>query len=112
MLRPETQQDYRRRLTEVMGWIEANDPEQYDRCVIELNAEQANDPNLNYFGATHDFIYENLNFGVVMEFLSSKQSKAHIRKYHDALLFGCKQVGAALPRQYYLEMKSYLGAIQ
>ena len=106
-----TQRDYRRRLTEIMGWIEANDPEQYNHCVVELNAEQANDPNLNYFGNTHDFISENVNFAVVIAFLSSEhngQSYAHIRKYHDALVFGCKQVGAALPRRYFSEMKLYL----
>ena len=105
------QRDYRRRLTEIMGWIEANDPDQYNLCVVELNAEQANDPSLNYFGSTHDFVYERINFAFVIAFLSSEQngkSYAQIRKYYDALVFGCKQVGAALPRRCYSEMKSYL----
>ena len=79
------QRDYRRRLTEIMGWIEANDPDQYNHCVVELNAEQANDPNLNYFGSTHDFVYERINFAFVIAFLSSEQngkSYPQIRKHH------------------------------
>ena len=102
-----TQRDYRRRLRAIIIWMEANFPEQHNRCVVELSPEEANDPNRNYFGNTHDFIYENVIVAVVVAFLNGK-SKVVVQNYHDALLFGCKMADATLPPRYHSEMRSYL----
>lgn len=45
----------------MIKWIKEKYPDQFAHCVVELTAEQMADPDLKYFKATHDFIYEKVN---------------------------------------------------
>ena len=76
---------------------------------------------INYHNCTHDFRYENLPSSIVKSFLSDPQQKFkrrktanaplkqygfdHIRKYHDAILYGANRASKRLPIVYGQDMK-------
>ena len=117
------QRGHRNRQIEMIKWIKEKYPDQFAHCVVELTAEQKADPDLKYFKATHDFIYEKVNVNIIRAFLSAEKkyrdatkttqySEVHIRKYHDAIKFGCRTIDAALPQEYHTGMAKYLMSVK
>ena len=109
-----TVKDHCRRLTEMMKWIEIEYPDYYSQVVRELSEEEKQDAT-RFYKSTHDFCYRNLNVEVAKAFLSKKKhhpdkvtsdnkpihySYSHIRKYHDAILFGSHRARTPLPEIY------------
>ena len=110
------------RLNEMIKWIQVEYPTYCSEVVKELTEKEQADKS-RYHTSTHDFIYQSLNVDVTKAFLSHKKIKpnkftadgkpihysfSHIRKYHDAILFGSLRAKVALPEIYELEMVGYL----
>ena len=117
-----TVQDHCQRLTEMINWVKEEYPFYYKKVVRELTDEEKADKKRFHTG-THDFKYRGLNVDVTKAFLSKKKYKenkftadgkpihysySHIRKYHDAILFGSHRAKVPLPEIYEIEMTGYL----
>lgn len=70
-----------------------------------------------YHTCDRDIIYEGLRVDMVTAFMAANKSKpgsdklysyTHMRKTHDAVLFGASTVRQILSSQYYVEMDSFL----
>ena len=105
----------------MIKWVQLEYAVYYSEAVRELSEEERADKT-RYYTSTHDFLYQSLTVEVSKAFLSHKKLKdgkvtsdgkpihysySHIRKYHDAILFGSKRAKVALPEIYELEMVSY-----
>ena len=121
-----TVKDHCRRLTEMINWIKVEYPDYFSKVVRELSEQERQDET-RYYKCTHDFLYRNLNVDVTKAFLSKKKhhpnklnadgkplhySYSHIRKYHDAILFGSHRARVPLPEIYEMEMTGYLDSIK
>jgi hypothetical protein len=61
-----------------------------------------------------------MNVKLILAFFAMKKSKpngktnsfSHIRKYHDAILYGAEKVKVRLPTEYYEEMEKFLNAFK
>ena len=88
----------------------------------ELSEEERSDKT-RYHTCTHDLLYRSLNVDVTKEFLAKKKYKenkftakgkpvhysySHIRKYHDAILFGSHRSKVPIPEIYEIEMIRFL----
>ena len=114
--------DHCRRLTEMINWVKVEYPGYYSESVRDLSEEEQAD-KMRYHTCKHDFLYWNLNVDVTKAFLSKKKYKAgkftaegkpmqysysHIRKYHDAILFGSHRAKVTLPDIYEMNMVGFL----
>ena len=116
--RDKTKKDHRQRLQEMIKFIEKSYPTYSRECVKELTLDELSDETYDFYDSKKDFIYEHLNSGIIKAFMASKKVKKfvlpkslkaqrkvlaknpekkdkimsydHIRKYHDAILFGSK----------------------
>ena len=119
---PKTVKDHCRRLTEIINWVKVEYPAYFLEAVRELSEEERADKK-RYHTCKHDFLYQGLNVDVTKAFLAKKKYKknkftserkpihysySHIRKYHDAILFGSHRAKVSLPEIYELEMIGYL----
>ena len=111
-----TMQDQRARINQIIKFIREKYPQYYRTTVILLTPEIIATPNRNYFKATHDLVYSNLSIDIILAFMGEKKNKGggkimshvHIRKYHDALMFGAKEVGHGFSQEYYQQMDTFL----
>ena len=129
--------DYRGRILSFIVYIATEYPQYYDDLVIELGPN-ADDPDtgLRYFGYKRDLRYGKLSSDLVKSFMAKKKIKkfilpkgedaarralaenptradklfshVHVRKYHDAILWGAEQVGFCLSSSYQQDMKKFL----
>ena len=116
-----TRRDYRSRLCRMVDWCVKEYPEFAASHIRPITEEEKNDVTRNYFNQTHDFIYNTLKpgIGIIKAFLTTIQTEnqdgtgktrsySHIRKFHDAILFGAGEQRTILQREYHQEMRSYL----
>jgi hypothetical protein len=88
--------------------------------VQELTEEERMNPDLFYHNNTVDLKYEGINVKVILAFLATKKTKpngktssfSHIRKYHDAILYGVEKVKERLPTEYFEEIEKFLIAFR
>ena len=113
--------DYRRRISKVISWLEIEYHEYYDEVVIELTPQQRANKDL-YHTSTHDLLYNKLNPEFTKLFISANKMKTgdkqytfdHMRKYHDAILWGAKKANQEFSNgcEYYIKMKTYLDTMK
>ena len=126
----------RARLLEMITFIKSKYPAVARRLVIKITQRDLNDPSFHWYGATEDFNYSDIHPDIVKAFLSLKKIKKfvlprgraarekalrknpnredrimgfdHIRKFHDALLFGASERKSSMSPLYHVEMKKFL----
>ena len=113
-----TRRNYRNRIEEMCTFLQ----EKYsDYCtaggVQLLSEEERADPELFHYNNRHDLKYQGMNVAIILAFFATKKTKtngkttsfSHIRKYHDAILFGAEKVKERLPTSsYFDEMEKFL----
>jgi hypothetical protein len=116
-----TRRNYRNRIKEMCTFLFQN---YHSYCeaggVQELTEEERMNPDLFYHNNTVDLKYEGINVKVILAFLATKKTKpngktssfSHIRKYHDAILYGVEKVKERLPTEYFEEIEKFLIAFR
>ena len=131
-----TMKNHRERLAEIIKFVQEKHPTHSRECVREISEECKNNDRHNWFEAKYDFIYEHLHSDIIKAFMAGKKLKhfklpksrkaqerailnnpnrdvklcsfEHVRKYHDAMLFGASQDNAILSSTYCIEMRKFL----
>lgn len=129
-------QDARRRLEEIKNYITSKYPAVGHKIIKRISTQDLNNPSFHWYGAKSDFVYHDIHPDIIKAFLSTKKVKKfvlpasrdareralrknpnredrvmsydHIRKYHDALLFGAQERGTCMSNLYSIEMKKFL----
>ena len=96
-------------------------PTCYENGTRVLTEEDKNDQVKFHHTNDRDIIYSGLNVALVMAFLSDKKKKSvkpdgtvilssnsDIKKYNDAIKWGAKRAGQALPSSYYTQIESFI----
>ena len=117
----QTKNGHRNRLKAYMEWLNTHYPDYYIDGTRELSEEERNDELLHYHHCTHDLIYQGLNVDFVLAYMAANKVKqsnnklysfSHMRKIHDAILFGSKMAKEKMPSSYYTEMESFLASFK
>jgi hypothetical protein len=111
-----TRNEHRNRLKRMMEWIKERYPTYANEVIREITQAELGDPKKHFYKNTHDFIYDLLDPTVIRAFLTSVQthpdgksvSFTHIRKFHDAILFGAVEQGTVLSPTYYITVENFL----
>ena len=121
-LEDRTRKDYRRRLTRIADFWEANYPDYYSLGVRQVDQDEGCDPTKFFYNSLYqrDLIYKGLNVKFVVGFLMANEKKENgklksftdIRKYKDAILWGSSIANVPLPRSFYREIEVYLTAFK
>ena len=96
-------------------------PDYFEVGTRVLSAEEKADPMKYYHTCDRDLVYEGLRVDMVIAYMAATKAKAtaedavakiysyeHMRKIHDAALFGARTVQQVLSSSYYSEMHSVL----
>ena len=113
---PETRKGHRRRLRKLIEWWRDEYPDYFEAGTRVLSAEEKANPTKYYHTCDRDVVYEGLRVDMVLSYLAATKYKAdgklysyeHIRKFHDAILFGKYIADQKLPGSYYIQMESFL----
>jgi hypothetical protein len=117
----ETRRDYRNRIKEICTFLQEK---YHDYCdaggIRELTEQEKANPEFFYHTNTLDLKYEGMNAKLILAFLAMKKTKpngkttsfSHIRKYHDAILYGAESIKERLPIEYFEEMEKFLNAFK
>ena len=125
---------------EIKQFISSKYPAVARRLIKPISAHDLTDPAYHWFGSKTDFVYQDIHPDIIKAFLATKKVKKfvlpssvearrralqknpnkedrimsfdHIRKYHDALLFGSQERGASMSPTYTIEMKKFLASHQ
>jgi hypothetical protein len=117
----ETRRGHRRRLKKIMDWWRAEYPAYFEVGTRVLSEEERNNQMMFYFGSTRDIVYEGLRVDMVLAFMAANKTKSddgkmysftHMRKMHDAILFGARTKKKVLSSSYYSEMDSFLASFK
>ena len=117
----QTKNGHRNRLKAYIEWLRVNYPTYYTNGTRALSDEERKDEMLHYHKCTRDLIYEGLNVEFVLAYMAANKIKpsnnkmysfSHMRKMHDAILFGSKMVKQRMPSSYYSEMESFLASFK
>jgi len=111
-----TKKNYRNRISEICTYWQNNQPAYFLIGSYELSAEEKADPNKFYHKNTRDIIYNSINHKFFLAFLAEKKnlpdgklaSYTTIRKYNDAILWGCHQANESLPLSYIDGVNAFL----
>jgi hypothetical protein len=115
----ETMQGYRRRIERICEFFIGHYPE-YAVSGVRLltDDDKIEGPNQHHYNNTYDLVYQGINLNLVKAFLSEAKKKEngkfssheHIRKYHDAILFGAEEAGVVLGEGYRSGMDIFLNS--
>lgn len=116
-----TRKEYRNRIRHIYRWWMENYPEYFENGTCVLSQEEKEDRVKFHHTNDRDIIYTGLNVSFVMAFLSFKKTKtvlpdgtkilssnSDIKKYNDAIKWGAKRAGQALPSSYYAQIESFI----
>jgi len=123
-----TRNDYCNRLDKMIIWIESQVTQRTiqisESLVRELSNQEKGDKG-NYHNSIKDLNYEILPVEIVKAYISSNKFKPtstvdkpeqygfdHLRKNHDAVLYGASRVKKILPMGYKEEMKIFLDSLE
>lgn len=120
-----TCQSYRSRLRRMIKWVHENYVEARDREIRSIPPDELIDNNKYYDQKrdTMDFDYRIINVEYIKAYITTQKhvnangtgqprSFSHVRKFHDAVLFGARKQNAQLPSVYQQEMKKFLDGIK
>ena len=112
----ETRKTHRRRIKNLINWWMTEYPDYYEVGTRILSAEEKADPMKFFHTCDRDIIYSGLRVDMVLAYMAGTKQKdgdtiythSHMRKVHDAILFGARTVKEVLSTSYYSEMDSFL----
>ena len=108
--------DYRNRIKRICNFWKEKYPEYHRNGVRDLSQAEMQDPDLYHWKNTMDIVYTGINVQFVQAFLAESKNKngakivshEQLRKFHDAIMWGSKTCGEALPPCYYDGMVAFL----
>ena len=114
-----TKKEHRNRLKTIITWLKKEYPEYVAAGgVVPISQENIDRPNFFQHNNTEDLNYSGINVAVIKAFLGATKrkksgqlcSRSHLRKFHDAIIFGAEQVGGdvVLSPVYHQEMEKFL----
>lgn len=113
--------EHRNRLRVIINWLKQEYPEYAEAGgVVQISQEMLDNPNFCQHNNTEDLAYAGINVALIKAFLGSVKRKAngkicsyeHIRKFHDAILFGAEQAEEILPRLYHQSIHSFIDSFK
>ncbi|KAI2489681.1 hypothetical protein MHU86_24909 [Fragilaria crotonensis] len=117
----ETRRGHRLCMKKLIVWWMVEYPDYFEVGTRVLSAEEKADPMKFYHTCDRDIVYEGLRVDMVIAYMAATKSKVpkegeaakiysheHMRKIHDAILFGARTVKQVLSSSYYSEMHSFL----
>ena len=115
-----TRRGHRRRLKKMMYWWMTEYPDYFEVGTRVLTEEEKADPMKLFHTCDRDIIYEGLRVEMVLAYMAATKKKdgdtiysyTHMRKIHDAILFGARTVKQILSSTYYSEMDSFLASFK
>lgn len=124
-----TRQDYCRRLDKMINWVDAQITSEKIRVTTDLIRDLSDEEKAdetNFYQSTKDFNYDVLPPDVIKAYISSHKYKPgneanekreqygfdHLRKNHDAVLYGAARSKKLLPVGYREEMATYLDSLE
>jgi hypothetical protein len=115
-----TRKEHRSRVKRMCAWWKTHYPNYYEVGVRALSEAECADQTKHFYTNTHDIIYTGLNVQFVLAFLSDVKEKengkiagfSHIRKFHDAIIYGSSSANQPLPPLYYIEIDKFLAAFK
>ena len=116
----ETRKTHRRRIKNLIKWWMTEYPDYFEVGTRILSAEEKADPMKFFHTCDRDIIYSGLRVDMVLAYMAGTKQKdgdtiymhSHMRKVHDAILFGARTVKEVLSTEYYSEMDSFLTAFK
>ena len=120
----ETRKGHRRRLKKMIEWWMTEYPGYFEVGTRVLSPEERCDPMKFFHTCDRDIVYEGLRVDMVLAYMAATKKKdsngpsekmysfTHMRKVHDAILFGARTVKAILSTSYYSEMDSFLSSFR
>jgi hypothetical protein len=116
-----TRKEYRNRIRHIYRWWMEHYPNYFENGTRVLTQEEKEDQVMFHHTNDRDIIYTGLNVSLVLAFLSHKKNKSvrpdgtiimssnsDIKKYNDAIKWGAKRAGQALPSSFYAQMESFI----
>ena len=116
----ETRKAHRRRIKNIIKWWMTEYPDYFEVGTRILSAEEKTDPMKFFHTCDRDIIYSGLRVDMVLAYMAGTKQKdgdtiythSHMRKVHDAILFGARTVKQVLSTSYYSEMDSFLNSFK
>ena len=117
----ETRKAHRRRIKNIIKWWMSEYPDYFEVGTRLLSAEEKADPMKFFHTCDRDIIYSGLRVDMVLAYMAGTKQKdggdtiythSHMRKVHDAILFGARTVKEVLSTSYYSEMDSFLNSFK
>jgi hypothetical protein len=114
-----TRRDYRSRLCRMVDWCVVEYPEFAAVGIRSVTEEEKMDPTKMFFKQEKDFIYNKIAPDIIQAFMVTIQTEnedgtgktrsySHVRKFHDAILWGANQQGTIISKEYHQSMRDYL----
>ena len=120
-----TRKGHRLRLKKLIEWWMVEYPDYFEVGTRILSQEERLDPTKFYHTCNRDIVYEGLRVEMVLAYMAATKKKhteqvnqapisnkiysfTHMRKIHDAILFGARTAKKILSTNYYAEMDSFL----
>lgn len=116
-----TRREYRNRIRHIYRWWMTHYPAYFENGTRLLSEEDKRDQVKFHHTNDRVIIYTGLNVSLVMAFLSDKKKKSvkpdgtvilssnsDSKKYNDAIKWGAKRAGQALPSSYYTQIEAFI----
>ena len=116
-----TLRNYNNRLNQIHAWMRREYKDYWEQVSVPVTDEQKTD-GVQFYKATYDFNYSELDSEVVKAYISANKIKSnnnddgrpqyygfvHLRKHVDAIKFGAGRIKEPLRPEFLLDMKDYL----
>jgi hypothetical protein len=112
-----TRSEHRNRLKNLIEWWRTEYPDYFEAGTKVLSQQDRDNPMLFYHTCDRDIVYEGLRVDMVLAYMAGNKYKkkngklyshTHMRKMHDAILFGARTAKKSMPSSYYSEMDTFL----
>ena len=118
-----TRREYRNRIARIYNWMEKKYPTYFENGTRILGEGEMKDTVKFHHNNKRDLKYSGMNVAIIKAYLSEKKKKkvaadgtvtlssvSDIKKYDDAIKWGCLRAGEQLPSSYYQEMHEFIQA--
>jgi hypothetical protein len=115
-----TRHEHRLRLKKLIAWWGTEYKDYFAVGTKVLSQQERDDTMMHYHTCDRDIIYEGLRVDMILAYMAGNKHKpngklyshTHMRKMHDAILFGARTVKKSLPSSYYSEMDTFLSSFK